>query len=115
MIRSALIRLDSERYRRTGFDRVERVNANAGRLQDTACLDLVTIAFNNPTVIREQIRLLRKNLGDPFHYTVADGSPDGASSAEIRQLCGDLGVAYLRLPRTRGPAPDPSASHGRAL
>jgi hypothetical protein len=115
MLRSALLRLDSERYRRTGFDRVETLDASAGRLQDPACLDLVTIAFNNPTVIGEQIRLLRKNLGDPFRHTVADESPDAADSAEIRRLCGDLGVAYLRLPRGRGPAPDPSASHGRAL
>jgi hypothetical protein len=115
MIRSALLRLDSERYRRTGFDRVEKQNASVERLGSPDCLDLVTIAFNNPVVIGEQVRLLRKNLADPFEHTIADGSPDPDLSVEIRAVCADLGVPYLHLPSTRGPAPGPSMSHGRAL
>ena len=115
MFRSALIRLDYERYRRTGFGRVEKLDASAERLTSPECLDLVTIAFNNPVVIGEQVRLLRKNLADPFRYTVADQSSHPGLSSEIRQTCRDLEVPYVRLPRTHGPAPDPSTSHGRAL
>lgn len=115
MIRAALLRLDSERFRRIGFDQIETLDASDQPLPDPARLDLATVAFNNPAVIAEQIRLLRKNLGDPFSYTVADQSPDRARSAEIERICVEQGVPYLRLPRSRGPAPDPSASHGRAL
>ena len=115
VIRAALLRLDYERYRRIGFDRIESVNASPERLSDPARLDLATIAFDNPVVIAEQIRLLRKNLRDPFDYTVADNSADPAGSAEIRAVCIEQEVPYLRLPRPRGSGPDPSSSHGWAL
>jgi hypothetical protein len=115
VIRAALLRLESERFRRIGFDRIEAVNASNEPLRDSNGIDLVTVAFNNPVVIREQIRLLRKNLEDTHSYTVADHSPDAARSSEIRQLCAREEVPYLRLPASRGPAPDPSTSHGRAL
>jgi hypothetical protein len=115
VIRAALLRLDYERFRRIGFDRIESVNASPERLSDPARLDLATVAFDNPVVISEQIRLLRKNLRDPFDYTVADNSPDAARGAEIREICSEQDVPYLRLPRPRGSGPDPSTSHGWAL
>ena len=114
MIRSALVRLDSRRYNRVGFEQIEKLNASGERLPDPARLDLATIAFNNPMVISEQIRLLRKNLQDPFEYTVADQSPDPELAARIRRVCAEAEVGYLMLPRGRLRL-NPSISHGRAL
>lgn len=114
MIRGAFVRLDSRLYSRVGFERIEKLNASDEPLPDPARLDLATIAFNNPMVISEQIRLLRKNLQDPFEYTVADQSPDPELAARIRRVCAEAEVGYLMLPRGRLRL-DPSMSHGRAL
>jgi hypothetical protein len=114
MIKRALSRLDSYRYQRTDFSRVAHQRCSNARLGDRSHLDVVTIAFNNSEVVAHQIRLLRKNLKDPFHYTVADNSSDRTSSGEIERVCTEEAVPYIRLPR----APvfsHPSTSHGWAL
>lgn len=114
MIKRALSRLDSHRYRRTGFSRITRRRSSNAPLGAQVCLDVVTVAFNNSAVVAQQIRLLRKNLNDPFHYTVADNSSDGASSEEIEQVCAREAVPYMRLPRPPMFS-HPSSSHGGAL
>ena len=78
-------------------------------------LDLVTVACNNSHVVSEQIRLIRANLSDPFAYTVIDNSSDQSRASEIELLCSRHDVPYIRLPRSRSSAYDPSSSHGRAL
>jgi hypothetical protein len=65
-----------------------------------ARLELATIAFNQPRLIAEQIRLLRKHLADPFNYTVVDASPDASARAAIEQVCRDHGVGYRGSPST---------------
>lgn len=85
-------------------------------LPDKSKLDIVTISFNSPTVIRHQIRLLRKNLCDPFYYTVFDNSPDPAAQKEIAEICRENGVDYFTLPVWgRLKWRNPSDSHGMAL
>lgn len=67
-------------------------------LSDKNCLDLVTIAFNNPTVIEYQIRLLKVFMKDPYHYTVADNSNNDDRSNRIREICRRENVPYMKLP-----------------
>lgn len=69
-------------------------------------LELVAIAYNQPRLISEQIRLLRKHLRDRFRYTVVDASTDFGATARIEHLCGEAGVGY------RG---SPSSEHVDAL
>lgn len=56
-------------------------------------LALATIAHNQPWLIREQHRLLEKNLEDDFTLTVFDSSTDEAAAAEIRSASPN----YVRL------------------
>jgi len=77
--------------------------------------DLVSIAFNNPDVIREQYRLLRKHCSDPFVYTVADNSSQPAARVAICQFCREAAIPYLSLPPSPFTPPSFSESHGAAL
>jgi len=97
-----------------------RAGATAGNggpvveaLDETALVDLATIAFNNVAVIAEQARLLKKYLADPFAHTVFDNSSDPDCSQSIEAVCRSLDVGYIRLPRS--PVATPSESHGLAL
>lgn len=101
-------------YLGTRLEETANVNCSTGSLADTEALDLVTVAFNNPTILQEQIRLLTKNLTDAFQLTVGDNSPDESLRRGNRRVCEEAGVAYIDLPRDpfRG---NPSKSHGAAL
>lgn len=86
------------------------------RLENPHVVDIITIAFNNPTVIRHQIRLLRKNFQDPFLYTVFDNSSKPKARKEIEEVCRQAGVSYYSLPKPwRADKLFPSDSHGIAL
>jgi hypothetical protein len=52
-----------------------------------ATLDLVTVAFNQPRLIEEQIRLLREHLAGEFELVVLDNSSDQRMSAAIKAVC----------------------------
>jgi len=71
-------------------------------------LHLVTIAFNKPRLILEQIRLLRKYLADPFGLWVLDNSSDPEAAAGIKMLCEREGISYSL-------GDDPEHMHHRAL
>lgn len=77
-------------------------------------LDIVTIAFNNSSVIEQQIFFLQKNLKDPFVYTVADNSSDPKAQKEIAHVCRDNRINYLRVAQSVIKY-GPSESHGRAI
>lgn len=77
--------------------------------------DLVSIAFNNPDVIRLQYQLLRKHCSDPFVYTVADNSSLPAARKAIRDFCQEVSIPYLSLPPSPFGPPSFSESHGAAL
>lgn len=79
-----------------------------------ARLDVATVCFNNPLVVRYQAKLLRKHLTDEHAYTVFDNSPPGRSRDEIRALCRGEGVSYIELPGTPFTGV-PSRHHGAAL
>ena len=87
---------------------------NTDYRKPTSELDLVAIAFNEPWVIRHQIRLLRKHLRDPFTYSVVDNSSSTDTRAIIRDICKEQDVPYLGLPKNPFTG-DPSSSHGAAL
>jgi hypothetical protein len=78
-------------------------------------LDLVSVAFNNPEIIRYQFLLLKKNLTDSFQYTVADNSTDSEARAQIHSFCRENDIPYLELPPPPFPKAFFSKSHGAAL
>jgi hypothetical protein len=100
-------------FMRTGLDLTRHINCSIVPPEENRVLDLFTIAFNNETIIAQQIRLLRLNLEDPFHYTVIDNSSREEKRSLIEKLCAENGVSYIALPAN--PLQDPSASHGLAL
>lgn len=61
-------------------------------------LELATIAFNQPRLISEQVRLLRKHLADQFNYTVVDASTDPEARAAIVHVCRQWEVGYREAP-----------------
>jgi hypothetical protein len=77
-------------------------------------LDLATVCFNNPLVVRYQAKLLRKHLRDDHDYTVFDNSPPGRERDEIRAVCRGESVSYVELPDTPFLG-SPSRHHGAAL
>lgn len=79
-------------------------------------IDLVTVGFNNASVIETQIKLLKKNLQDSFSYTVADNSTDAKARQEILKICKRYLVGYISLPEN--PLSQPglgNLSHGSAM
>lgn len=77
-------------------------------------IDLATVSFNNPVVVRYQAKLLGKHLQDDYAYTVFDNSPPGPQRRAIRDVCGGEGASYVELPATPF-AGVPSRHHGAAL
>lgn len=61
---------------------------------------LATIAYNEPGMISEQIRLLAKYLDEPYRLIVFDNTEDDEVSDVIRDMCEANETAYLR-PGTR--------------
>lgn len=77
------------------------------------CIDIVVISFNNDYIINMQVDKLRKHIKDPFFLTIADNSTDNNKSKQIRQICLEKEVAYIKLPSQK--FFKLSASHGIAL
>ncbi|MDD5165096.1 MAG: glycosyltransferase family 2 protein [Candidatus Pacebacteria bacterium] len=99
-------------FYKVSFDVCEHINCTNSQLKDKNILDLATVAFNKPEVIAWQIKLIRKNITDPYFYTVFDNSTDTDKAEEIKRLCAAEKIAYVKLPKnylTR------SASHGSSL
>lgn len=59
-------------------------------------LDIFTIGFGRPDLLRHQHRLLQKHLRDPYELTVIDNTPDAGAPAMERMAAG-LGVGYMRV------------------
>ncbi|MES2314822.1 MAG: glycosyltransferase family 2 protein [Patescibacteria group bacterium] len=106
------LRYREQAFYRIPFNACDHINCDILPLKNKYVIDLATVAFNNKEVIEWQIKLLRKNLTDPYFYTVFDNTPDIKIAAEIKELCAIENVAYVKLPKnplTR------SASHGASL
>lgn len=76
---------------------------------------LFSIAYNNPFVISEQIRLIPKYIYDRVNYFVIDNSSDVAASSEIKKHCKENAVTYIKLPENPFNQVDPSRSNGLAM
>jgi hypothetical protein len=80
-----------------------------------ARVDLVTVAFTNTNVIREQHRLLSKYTVGDHCWIVVDNSPNRAAARRVRHTCRELAIAYWRIPVNPHTGVDPSRSHALAL
>lgn len=58
---------------------------------------LASIAFNQPRLISEQIRLLGKHLDDPYRLVVFDNSSIRLVAAKVENVCAAGGAEYRRL------------------
>lgn len=60
-------------------------------------LALASIAFNQPRLISEQIRLLEQNLQDEFNLIVFDNSSTPLAARQIEMASTGKGIPYRRL------------------
>jgi len=58
----------------------------------------VTVAFNEPRLIKLQLEALHKFVDGPFQVLIIDNSLDRGAASEIQELCGASGAVYLRGP-----------------
>lgn len=58
---------------------------------------LATIAFNEPRLISEQIRLLQENLEDPYYLQVWDNSSRQLAGDEIEKVCAASETQYMKV------------------
>ena len=77
---------------------------------------IMTVSFNNETVIKKQIELIEKFCKDSYVYIVADNSTDINKRTNIKEICINRNILYYPLP-INNPFNnyDPSSSHGAAL
>lgn len=76
-------------------------------------LQLITVTFNNDSLLSHQIKLINKNLLDDFFFIVADNSDNKQKKKSIRKICEEHGIGYIALPRN--PYFSGSGSHGGSL
>jgi hypothetical protein len=71
---------------------------------------LITIAYNYPDVIGQQIPLVKKHVRDCIHV-IADNSSNPVAAGTIRDLAGSHGSQYVRIPSFEWESPNASHSH----
>jgi len=76
---------------------------------------VVTIAFNNPELIRLQAAALSAFLEDDFCHIVVDNSPDSDCRSQVMRAAKEFGCTYLAAPANPYSWIDPSVSHAFAL
>jgi hypothetical protein len=59
---------------------------------------ILTIAFNEASLIEQQIVLLKKFIEDPFDHIIVDNSSDLGVRKSIRLICQTQGVGYTGVP-----------------
>ncbi len=117
-LRPILHRLKQARYDRVTRHYVEL----AARTGDLPALALalsnrrvmVTVAYQDPTAIDWQSRLVRRFVPAPI-YMIADNSHDDAAARAIAAIAARDDRPYLRLPENPWAGPGASRSHGLAL
>lgn len=100
---------------RTKFQNCFHINCDNTELSNKDILDIVTVSLNNETVISYQIKFLKKNLLDPFFYTVIDNSTDPKEEKKILAVCKKFQVGYIKAPRNPFTLVNPSSSHGSTV
>lgn len=104
----------ADKYYSIRFEQTDHVNCSL-ELENINKVDIITIAFNNSMVIKNQLLLIRKYLNEPYEYTVIDNSPDPKANAEIKEICVNFNAGYIRLPKNPYTKLYTSLSHGAAL
>jgi hypothetical protein len=93
----------------------QSTTCNTEERQDENAIDIVSIAFNNPWVIEQQIRLVKKNVLDLCIFAVADNSSDDTSRKQIYELCKASQTPYINVPMNPHKKRKCSDSHGVVL
>jgi len=81
----------------------------------SSALHLVSVAFNNPTIVDAQVRMIECSLAEEYTLTIADNSSARPARSAIRALCASRGIDYFPLPRNPYTGRDASRSHAEAL
>lgn len=67
------------------------------RLVTVDRLQLFVVGFGRPDLLREQVRLLRKHLRDPFDLLVLDNTKEPDDQKRMEDTAADLAVGYFRV------------------
>lgn len=83
------------------------------KLNDNNIVDLVTVAFNNSTVIKAQSQLVKKFFKDNYNYCVFDNSTNETESKKIKDFCIKNKLDYVKIKNSG--FKKPSENHAIAL
>lgn len=112
---AALVTVADAKLRRVTLASLPHENVSDTPLADSAVVDLVTVAYENPQVVDWQLQLLHKHLRDPFHHITVDNSPSVEDRQVIAEVCRRRGSGYVALARYTAGVGKGSDSHGLAL
>jgi hypothetical protein len=104
-------RIIKRRFFRKRLYSLERYNMPKGKLKNGILF--VSVAFNNSTIIKHQIRLIKKNIEDSYYHIIIDNSTNIQVRKEIKNNCIANNAGYVSL--HKNPFLNPSESHGAAL
>lgn len=76
------------------------ISSSKNLTENPSDLLLLTIAFNESSLIEDQIILLKKFVIDPFDHVVVDNSTDRTARLAIKEICQTHGVGYAGVPLT---------------
>lgn len=83
-----------------------------GRMSDGNSTLLLSIAYNEFSLVEQQIYLLKKYFTDPFLHIVVDNSSDELIRTQIQKICKEQGVEYAGVPANPYTS---NKSHGAAM
>ena len=114
---------NANKFQRAGIELLKRIRrffyvrhrAATPESFESSKIIVVTIAFNNPDLVRIQAEALRKFLQEDYTHIVVDNSPDDDERAEVRAVAESWGSVYLQSPPNPYSWIDPSVSHAFAL
>lgn len=60
-------------------------------------IDLITVSFNAPKMVQYQIKLVKKFVKGNFRLIICDNSTDKDSAFEIKKICENEDITYIRV------------------
>lgn len=84
------------------------------KLPDGA-FDLITVAFNNFTLIEYQDKFLKCFIKDNYNRIIIDNSTDLAIAQKIERFCVDNSISYVKVPKNYLNLIGVSYSHANAV
>lgn len=84
-------------------------------LSPTDKLVVITVAFNNPESIQEQLKSIRQNLLDDFLYVIADNSNNSQMRRRFQTIARKERSIYLGVPVIFGPRINVSFRYSQAV